>query len=307
MAARIGTKVCSRCGPSRGPKPLAAFDRDSRSVDQYRSVCKECRKEQRLTPRQTPNSNFRQNSRQPASHDTPRRAKNGRLQARGRMLRIWSGLWLGLLFVGGFCWSSVNGTFALLETAKMVSSGVAYYIAFIAAGILTLGTVLSAHWSVIFVRFGTMIPASLMIAIFFFMQSLNITVNLTGVKKRLALAHLKEVEISNQAQRQILKELGLYYQSLINKYPPFDEQGRARTWKREHTVTVKAAQDSLTRVQEKIATLKLSGVSPKVMLDRKIVVAWLVLPELCLWTAILVFSLGPLANRAEHKTGRNKN
>ncbi|MCG8606407.1 hypothetical protein MJD09_15670 [bacterium] len=167
---------------------------------------------------------------------------------------------------------------------------------FIAASILTLGTVVSAHWSVKFVRLGTVIPAILMITIFVLIQSLNLTVNLTGVKKRLALVQFKELETSNRAHLQILEELGIYYNSLIDKYPLFDERGRARSWKQEHTLTVKAAQDSLTKKKKKMATMKLSRLSQKVTLDRTIVLAWLLLPELYLLAAIVVFSLQPLAN-----------
>ncbi|MCG8604830.1 hypothetical protein MJD09_07520, partial [bacterium] len=48
MESTTDTKLCSRCGSWRGARGLEAFDRDNRSVDGRRSVCKQCRREQRL-------------------------------------------------------------------------------------------------------------------------------------------------------------------------------------------------------------------------------------------------------------------
>lgn len=36
-------KVCSKCGPTKGPKPLDAFDKHPNCRDGYHTICKQCR------------------------------------------------------------------------------------------------------------------------------------------------------------------------------------------------------------------------------------------------------------------------
>ena len=299
MESLTETKLCSRCGSWRGPQPLEGFDKDSRSMDGRRSICKLCRREERLAKLKMPKNNHPPNGFQASPHGTPSvPAKHLSPNAKTALTRVLTGFWLAVLFIGGFGWSSMNGGFAFFDTAKIFSSNAAHVIAMIAASVLTLGTAITATWSVKFIQFHKAIPALLMIVIFVLIQSLNIIVNLTGVKKRLAMTHVKKAEASNQAGMATLQALKLDYQKVIDRYPPTNKRGEPVVWKQEITEIVKAAHDEIRKLNYEIKTRKMNNSNPKLKFDWRIVVAWLALPELCMLASILVFSLAFSSNKA---------
>jgi hypothetical protein len=46
------TKLCSKCGPTKGPKPLSAYDKTTATRDGRHTICKKCRSSQRKDKRQ---------------------------------------------------------------------------------------------------------------------------------------------------------------------------------------------------------------------------------------------------------------
>jgi len=302
------TKPCSSCSSWRGPQPLESFDVDRRNkTDGRRSVCKLCRKQERIEKVQAPNNGRAPNAK-PAKL-TPSSEPNSFAIHRTKavVFKIFASFWLGVLFIGGFAWSSLNGAFAFLNTAKIFSATAAPIIAFVAASVLTLGSAVSASCSVRQIQLCRARAASIMIIIFAVIQSFNIIVNLTGVKKRLLLTQANETTAKVQKEIMILEELARSYQTLIDRYPLFDGSGRALKWKREHTMTVKAAQDSLMNVNQKIAAQKMNNINPGPKFDLYIITAWLALPELCMLVSILAFALALRTDNTNHNHFRMVN
>ncbi len=280
-------KLCSICGHKRGLQVLDCFDKNSHSKDGHRSVCKTCRKEQRYA------SLMPDNSQMPRVRQiTYRGAKPTPINAKTRLLAFANSGCLSILFIGGFSWSTMNGSFAFLDIAQILSSGHFQVVAVLAASVLTLGTAISASWSAKVYRNRRVKAAILLMLIFSVLQSLNLIVNLSGVKKRLLLASQKQSEQKHVSQVSKLQEMKADYQQIIELYPPVNKHGNPVVWKPEITATVKSAYDEINRLNQHIMRLEEQLVSVKPQLGWHILLAWLVLPELCMLTAILVFALG---------------
>ncbi len=282
-------KHCSICSHWRGAQLIEQFDKDSRSKDGRRSVCKECRRERRyatLTPT---------NGRTPKVRPIGvRSAKISSSNAKTRLLALTNGVGLVILFVGGFTWSALNGSFAFLDTAQLISASSPHIVAFLAAGVLTLGTALSASWSARYFFNRRLVAGCVLIAVFISLQTFNLVVNLTGVKKRLVLTNQKQIEQKYRTQVAKLQAMKADYLKVIERYPSVDESGKPVAWKQEITATVKAAHDEIRHLNQKIMTLESQITQVKPEFTWHILLAWLVLPELCMLTAIFVFSFGKM-------------
>lgn len=280
-------KLCTQCGSWRGLQSLDCFDKDSRSKDGHRSLCKACRRERRYA-RPAPN-----NGKAPNLHQGAKRiAKKSPPNARVKLAAAGHGVCLVLLFVGGFGWSTLNGSFAFLDTAHIISAKAPGMVAVVAAGVLTLGTAISASWAARLWHSRSMAAATVLLGVFVALQSLNLVVNLSGVKKRLLLSHQQQAQqthLLHIAKLQLMKD---DYHRIIERYPPVNKHGNPVVWKREITVTVKAAYDEIRRLNREIMTLEDSMVNTRPEFAWHLLLAWLVLPELCMLTVILVFSFG---------------
>jgi septum formation topological specificity factor MinE len=199
--------------------------------------------------------------------------------------------WLWVLFVGGFGWSTVNGSFAFVETARLFSESSAQLISVIAAAVLTLGTAITASGSVTFLRRRQIVPAMPLLLLFVLIQSLNLRVNYSGVEKRLTLTRASEAEANRQAEVAALETLRDEYMAVIDRYPATDKQGRPVVWKQAITQMVTQAHEKINRLNEAIQNMQVTGVKEQPKPDWQIRMAWLVLPELCMLSAILMLGL----------------
>lgn len=288
MKRQIEDKECSRCGSWRGVQPLDEFDKDSRTLDGRRSVCKFCRREERIAKLDTPD-----NGRTPSGRNAKKGGANISPKAPVvKMRKVFVGFWLFVLFCGGFILSALNGMFAFLETAQVVELGSDKVTAAAAASVLTLGTAISASWSVRLLRESRPVPAMALSVIFLCMQSLNLVVNFSGVQKRLLEIGIKQSAEDNEQEFEALQSAKREYQRIIDRHPPTNKSGNPIVWKSEITHMVAAAQAEINRLNKEILNARRKEVRENVSFDWPIVTAWLVLPELAMLTAILVFSLG---------------
>ncbi|NIP26625.1 MAG: hypothetical protein GWN55_03135 [Phycisphaerae bacterium] len=115
-------------------------------------------------------------------------------------------------------------------------------------------------------------------------------INYTGVKKRLLITERKVQSEEIDAQISSLESLKRGYEDFINRYPPTNKTGRPVVWKQEITEAVLATQAKINVVNEKIRELK--DKRPEIQkFDWLLLSAWLLVPELCLLSAILAFSV----------------
>jgi membrane-bound lytic murein transglycosylase B len=141
-----------------------------------------------------------------------------------------------------------------------------------------------------------------MILIFLFVQTLNLIVNHSGVKARLIMTQAKDYQAGQQKALDALESLKGDYQRVIDRYPPTDKNGKPVVWKSQITEIVEMAHGEIRRLNSEIMARQLHNVEQAFEPDKRIVLAWLLLPECCMLTVILVFSIGIAANDPKFKS-----
>lgn len=279
-------KLCTQCGPWRGPQPMKYFDKDNRTKDGHRSLCKACRREQRYAKLA------------PASSQAPSLgqrakflAKRSPFNARSKWAAFGHGLCLVLLFIGGFGWSTLNGSFAFFNTARLLSATDPVLVAVVAASVLTLGTATAATWTARLWQRRKLSSAAVLLGFFMALQGFNLVVNLSGVKNRLQLAEMRQAEQQHQGYITKLQQMKTDYQQIIERYALINKDGKPVVWRPEITSTVKGAYEEIKRINREIMLNEDKMANLKPESAWYLLMSWLILPELCMLTPILVFSL----------------
>jgi len=270
------TKVCSKC-----LKPLPAteeyFGVDNAKPDGLRPDCRRCR---------TRPSNNNKNSRDTKLRSSDKKGRDIRKLPGDRTDKLSSMVsmtWPGLLFVGGFTLSCINGIYSLFDSAAALSSQIGFYLAPGVAFTLTLGTALTALE--VFKRE----HLTLMILFFLVLQGLNLTINYQGVQKRLSLAHSQAVSQANSHKIKALDSEIMRHREFINLYPTTDKRGRPVSWKPEITKQVLESHKRIRDINIEITGLEYQK-EDTADINRMNLIAWLLVPELCMIAGLLILS-----------------
>ena len=260
------TKICSKC-----LKPLPAttefFGVDNSKSDGLRPDCRRCR---------TRPSNNRTDSRDIKLKSNDRRARDSRKlpgDRTGKLSSMVSMTWPGLLFVGGFTLSCINGIYSLFDSAAALSSQIGFYLAPAIAFTLTLGTALTALEAF---RRERLI---LMILFFLVLQGLNLNINYQGVQKRLSLAHSQAVSQANSHKIKALDSEIMRHRQFIDRYPTTDKQGRPVSWKPTITTQVLESHERIRDINIEITRLEHQKEDSE-NINQINLLAWLLVPEL---------------------------